>query len=393
MKHDLPAGREAAKRWWLHVAKSKERPQWQLEQWQQAIRWFLAWLEVCNQKGVDARSLPERLKDAVHHAGARRGLAYQTRKTYAGWLARYGVYAQTQERVMDESVGRDWLTHLVKNEQVAYATQKQALNALVFFYRDVCDRKEVNLQIRMRKTQRRQPVILDKEEVMRLIGKLEPHYRLPAMLQFGAGLRLKELTSIRIKDVDTSRGVLTIHAGKGDKDRLTIIPNCLKPTLDQQIREARKWWEIDRENNHPGVCLPGALARKMPKAGERWEWFWLFPADHLSRDPQSNIIRRHHLLPSVYAKAISRAAQAAEIPKRVTTHALRHAFATQLLQNGTDIRTLQDLLGHADVKTTEIYAHAVQIGNDKAIRSPLDQSHTMIHMLEHHKPSKSLEVS
>lgn len=373
LKKELPAGREAAKRWWLEVAKAKERPEWQLRQWQEAIRWFLNWLKLCEVAGGDPRSVPERLRDAVHHAGARRGLAYKTRQTYAAWMGRFGVFAGTQEKVMDEGVAREWLVHLVAKEQVAYATQKQALNALVFFYRDVCGREEVDLAVRLRKTPRREPTILSRDEVMALIGKLEPHYRTPALLQFGAGLRLSELVSLRIKDVDVERGVLTVHAGKGDKDRLTVVPNSLKDHLRERIAEARGLWTLDRENHAAGVFLPGALERKMPKAGLRWEWFWLFPAAQESRDPDTGIIRRHHIHPSPYAEAIAEAARAAGIAKRVTTHTLRHAFATQLLRGGADIRTLQELLGHADVKTTEIYAHAVDIGNDKGVRSPLDE--------------------
>jgi integron integrase len=216
-------------------------------------------------------------------------------------------------------------------------------------------------------------VILTKSELMGLIGKLEERYKTPALLQYGAGLRLKELVSLRIKDVDLERGVVTVHAGKGDKDRLTVVPNALKDALCSEIVRARGFWEEDRRNKAPGVALPGALARKMPRAGERWEWMWLFASDHLSTDPESGILRRHHMHPKVYAEAIRRAAGEAGIPKRVTTHALRHSFATDLLQGGTDIRTLQDLLGHSDVKTTEIYAHAAEIGNERGVRSPLDR--------------------
>jgi site-specific recombinase XerD len=192
------------------------------------------------------------------------------------------------------------------------------------------------------------------------------------LLQYGGGLRLQELVQLRIKDVDVERGVVAIHGGKGDKDRETIIPNCLKGALVAQIARARAFWEEDRANGEPGVALPGALARKFSKSGTKWAWMWIFPADHLSKDPESEIIRRHHLHPKVYGEAISRAAEKAGIAKRVTSHALRHAFATHLSQGGTDIRTLQELLGHADVKTTEIYAHAAKIGNDKGVRSPLD---------------------
>jgi integrase len=152
-----------------------------------------------------------------------------------------------------------------------------------------------------------------------------------------------------------------------------VVPNALKDALQFDITRARGFWEEDRRKGVPGVALPGALARKMPRAGERWEWMWLFASDHLSTDPESGIVRRHHLHPKVYAEAIRRAAAEAGIPKRVTTHALRHSFATDLLRGGTDIRTLQDLLGHSDVKTTEIYAHAAEIGNERGVRSPLDR--------------------
>jgi len=372
IERDLPAGRDATKRWWLEVAKTKDRPEWQLRQWTEAILWFLAWLEICKEAGGDARTLPERMKVAVHSAGARRGLALKTRQTYAGWVARFGAFAGTEKRAMDEMVGRDFLIHLVEKEKVAFSTQKQALNALVFFFRDVCGMAEVDLNVKLRKTGKRAHVVLSKTELMGLIGKIEKHYKTPALLQYGAGLRLTELVQLRIKDVDLDRGVVTVHQGKGDKDRETIIPNCLKEDLAKEIANARSCWEEDRKNGVPGVALPGALARKMPKAGAKWAWMWIFPADHLSKDPESGIIRRHHLHPKSYAEAIRRAAESARIAKRVTTHALRHAFATHLSQGGTDIRTLQDLLGHADVKTTETYVHAAEIGNGKGVRSPLD---------------------
>lgn len=178
---------------------------------------------------------------------------------------------------------------------------------------------------------------------------------------------------MRVQDVDVGRGTLTVRMGKGDKDRISVIPNVLKEALRGEISKAREYWAEDRRNDAPGIALPCALVRKMPRAGEKWAWMWLFPADHLSTDPESGILRRHHLHPGVYGEAIKRAGDEADIGKRVTTHALRHAFATHLLEGGTDIRTLQELLGHADVKTTEIYAHAAEIGNDRGVRSPLDR--------------------
>ena len=372
VQREMPPGRETMEAWWRECAKRKEQPAWRLRQWSEAISWYLGWLELCRKSGGTGKSIAERLKDAVHGAGARRGLALRTRQTYAGWVARFGAYAGTEPRVLDEGVAREWLSHLVDKEKVAFATQKQALNSLVFFYRDVCGREEVDMQVKLRQTPKRVHVVLSKAELMALVGKLEEIYKTPALLQYGGGLRLQELVQLRIKDVDVERGVVAIHGGKGDKDRETIIPNCLKGALVAQIARARAFWEEDRANGEPGVALPGALARKFSKSGTKWAWMWIFPADHLSKDPESEIIRRHHLHPKVYGEAISRAAEKAGIAKRVTSHALRHAFATHLSQGGTDIRTLQELLGHADVKTTEIYAHAAKIGNDKGVRSPLD---------------------
>ncbi len=372
VQRDLPPGRDAMELWWRECAKTKEQPAWRLRQWSEAITWYLGWLEICHKSGGTGKSIPERLKDAVYGAGARRGLALRTRQTYAAWVVRYGIYAGTESRVLDEGVARDWLSHLVDKEKVSFATQKQALNALVFFYRDVCGREEVDLQVKLRHTAKRAHVVLSKTELMALIGKLEEIYKTPALLQYGSGVRLQELVSLRIKDVDVERGVVTVHGGKGDKDRETIIPNCLKEALVEQIARARAFWEEDRANDVPGVALPGALGRKFSKSGKKWAWMWIFPMDHLSKDPESGMIRRHHLHPKTYGEAISRAAEKAGIGKRVTTHALRHAFATHFLDGGADIRTLQELLGHADVKTTEIYAHAAKIGNDKGVRSPLD---------------------
>lgn len=372
LRHGLAPGREAAKLWWNETTKAKERPEWQLRQWAEAVRWYLSWLEHCEVSGGDGRSVAERLKIAVHGAGARRGLALRTRQSYAGWVGRYGAFVDNVRGVMDLANAREFLSWLVTHEKVAFSTQKQALNALSFFFRAVCGLENPDLGVKLKKTAQRQPVVLNRRELMGLIDKLEDRYKTPALLQYGAGLRLKELVQLRIKDVDVTSGMVTVRAGKGDKDRVSVIPNCLKDSLVAEIARSREFWELDRLNGVPGVALPGALARKMPRAGAKWAWMWLFSSDHLSRDPLSGLMLRHHLQGKAYAEAIRRAAERAEIPKRVTSHALRHAFATDLLRSGTDIRTLQELLGHADVKTTEIYVHAAEIGNGKGVKSPLD---------------------
>ena len=352
---------------------AKPRHQWQLDQWAEAMRWFLGRLAACQDSGGSGLSLPERLRKVTYAVGAWRGLALRTRKTYAGWIMRFGKWAGSSERVMSESACWDWLTFLVEETRVSFATQKLALNAMVFFYRDVCGRESVELAVKMRKRQRRMPVVLSKKEIYRLIEKVEAAYVMPAKLQYGSGLRLRELVSLRVKDLDLERGMLTIRGGKGDKDRVTMVAESLRPLLVGQLAYARQLWEEDRRDNRPGVEMPGALERKFPKAGVSWNWMWLFPAKNLSLDPVTEIRRRHHLHSGVYGAAISRAAVNAKISKRVTSHALRHSFATHLLETGTDIRTLQELLGHEDVKTTEIYAHAAQVGNSRGVKSPLDE--------------------
>jgi len=207
--------------------------------------------------------------------------------------------------------------------------------------------------------------------------KMESRYGLVAQLQYGAGLRLSEVVSLRVKDVDPERGTVTVRQGKGDKDRITVLPRGLRCALAEQIERARLLWRQDREAGVPGVYLPGALARKFRAAAESFEWFWIFPANQLSTDPESGIRRRHHLHGKVYNEAIKRAAKAAGIEKRVTSHALRHSFATHLLESGTDLRTIQEILGHEDITTTEIYLH-VAVGpngigvNGLGVVSPLD---------------------
>ena len=238
-------------------------------------------------------------------------------------------------------------------------------------------------------------MVLSKGETQRLFEKIETpdgRYALAARLQYGAGLRLSELVRMRIKDVDLERGTVTVRCGKGDKDRVTVLPKSLREEVARQIESAREVWQKDREAGLAGVYIPGALARKFRRAAETFEWFWLFPARQTSVDPatcgcagaspatrgcagaspESGIRRRHHLHGQVYNEAIKRAAAAAGIEKRVTSHALRHSFATHLLENGTDLRTIQDLLGHEDISTTEIYLHVAIGANGLGVVSPLD---------------------
>ena len=368
----LDPGREAAVRFWREQVVAGERQDWQLRQWGEAMQWYLRWLEICEEHGREARSLPERLKLAAHSLGARRGLAYTTRKRYAGWLAQYGAWVGDARAVMDTERACGWLAHLVDERKMSYSSQKSALNALAFFFKDICGMEEVNLRVRLRKTERRIPVVLSREEVGRVIDRMDGIYQVAARLQYGSGLRVSELMRLRVKEIDWGRGQIHVRGGKGDKDRVTVLPLEVREDLAALRDPARALFDADRAEQLAGVKLPNALARKFPGADTRWEWFWLFPSEQLSHDPDCGTLRRHHLHAESYRSALRRAVAAAGIEKRVTPHVLRHSFATHLLESGTDIRTIQELLGHADVTTTEIYTHVAQGVGGTGVRSPLD---------------------
>jgi integron integrase len=377
LRHSLPAGRDAARAFWTDQVRRDgvEREDWQLTQWAEAIRWYLAWLEACELAGNDHRSLIERVRAACASAGARRGLARRTIQCYSGWAGRYAKFAGSGKKMMQIETASEFLQSVVSDEECAYSTQKQALNALAFFFKRVCDIDDPVFKVKLRKTGQRVPVVLSKAETRNLLGDMkenERRFALAAELQYGAGLRLSEVMGLRIKDIDLDRGTLTVRQGKGDKDRVTVLPKSLREALAFQIEKVRKVWESDRGEDQPGVYLPGALARKFRRAAKEFAWFWLFPAPKVSRDPESGITRRHHLHGGVYSKAIKRSTARVGIEKRVTSHALRHSFATDLLENGADLRTIQELLGHEDITTTEIYLHVAVGVNGLGVTSPLD---------------------
>ena len=248
-----------------------------------------------------------------------------------------------------------FLTWLADERQVASATHKQALSALLFLYTKVL---ETSLpwvqQIERPRVRRRLPVVLSREEVSAVLGGITGEFGLLARLLYGTGMRINEALQLRIKDVDFGHQALVVRAGKGGKDRVLMLPQALAQPLRAQIASSRQVWADDVAAGTAGVELPHALDRKYPRAGPSWPWFWLFPQDHHSTDPRSGVVRRHHLYDQTFQRAFKRAVQSAGIEKLATPHTLRHCFATHLLQAGKDIRTAQELLGHADVATTMI---------------------------------------
>lgn len=302
-----------------------------------------------------------------------RNLAWKSEKTYRAWCRRF--MAACGNKPMDELDRHDvrgWLSDLAVRERVSVATQAQALNAVVFFFREVLKRDPGDFSDFTRARRgRKVPEVLTPEECRRLFDAMDGTYRLMAQLMYGSGLRLTELLRLRVKDVDLDRLQLAIQFGKGNKSRLTMIPPKLEPALRAHRERLRELFKRDREANLPGVELPEALERKWPKAGEKFVWYWFWPSRSLMRDHRSGIIRRHHILDVTFQKAIRIAVEKAGFDKRVSPHTLRHSFATHLLEAGTGIRDVQDLLGHADISTTQIYLHTAK-HTGVGIRSPFD---------------------
>ncbi|MCB1103327.1 MAG: integron integrase [Cephaloticoccus sp.] len=300
------------------------------------------------------------------------GLLWRTEETYRGWAARFARFLAPRSpyAASKEDVG-DFLTALAVEQRAASSTQRQALNALVFLLQEALHRELGDLDFRRANPRKRVPTVLTRDECAALFVQLEGTTRLMAELMYGSGLRLMELLRLRVQDLDLERHRLQVRGGKGDKDRVTVLPGALVSRLREQLEWLRELHQSDREACLPGVWLPEGLARKWPKAGERWQWQWVFPSRETSVDPATGVRRRHHMVDSTFQNLIREAADRAGINKRVTPHVLRHSFATHLLEAGTDIRTVQELLGHQSVETTQIYTH-VMTKPGLGVRSPLD---------------------
>ncbi len=270
----------------------------------------------------------------------------------------------------DEEINA-FLTHLAVTEHVSASTQTQALSALLFLYRQVLGREVGELDLVRANKPRHLPVVLTREEVRRLLAGLEGDPRLVAALLYGSGLRLMEALRLRVCDLEPGRGELLVRSGKGGRDRVTMLPRSLQPALEAQLARGRALHERDLAAGWGRVELPGALARKYPKAPWEWRWQWVFPQQRRWRNRENGEEGRHHIHETIVQRAVTAAVRRAEIDKHATCHTLRHSFATHLLEGGYDIRTIQELLGHKDVRTTMIYAHVLNRGG-QGVRSPID---------------------
>jgi len=315
----------------------------------------------------------EKLLDRARRIMRRKHYAYRTEQRYLAWIRRFILFHNKRHPAhMGRLEIESFLTHLAVKENVAAATQNQALNALLFLYRTVLDRPiEFPLDSLRARRPKRVPTVLSKEEVARLLPCLPEPYRLIGKLLYGSGLRVSEAVRLRVKDLDFQQHHLAVRDGKGSHDRVTLLPDAIIPQLKEQLERARAIHRADLRLGLGAVHLPYALARKYPNAEREWVWQYVFPSPTLSLDPRQAVTRRHHLSASAVQKAVRSAARLCRLEKRVTCHTLRHSFATHLLEAGYDIRTVQDLLGHKDVKTTMIYTHVLQRG-PLAVRSPLD---------------------
>lgn len=315
------------------------------------------------------------LLDEVRARLRRLGMSIRTEEAYVGWIQRFVVAnGKRHPRSLGAPEVEAFLSDLAVRGQVAVSTQNQAMSALLFLYREVL---QLNLpwleNVRRAKRPKRLPVVLSRDEVASVLAQMDGDAWLMASLLYGAGLRLMECVRLRVKDVDFIRREITVRNGKGGKDRRTMLPATAVAALQDQLAQTRRTFERDLSAGFGEVWLPHALSRKYPQAAREWGWQYVFPASVRSVDPRSGDVHRHHIDETMLQRAVKRAVRAADIVKPASCHTLRHSFATHLLESGYDIRTIQELLGHKDVATTQIYTHVLNRGG-RGVLSPLDHA-------------------
>lgn len=354
---------------------------WQLQQAADAVRIYRYQYRAAGDDGADSPARDAYLSDAAMLGRFReiirlRHYARSTEKTYLHWTRRFLAYRRQVgapgECEPTAAEVKAFLSRLAMVEKVSASTQNQAFSALLLLFREVLrvDLEEMSQTVRARRGPKL-PTVLSVAEVQTLLNAVEPEYRLMVKLLYGSGMRLMELLRLRVKDLDFDAGLVIVRSGKGDKDRATLLPVSLHGQLREHLARIRQWHEADLAQGYGEAPLPGALARKYPRAGREWGWQYVFPANKIAVDPADGKVRRYHLHEKTLQAAIRRAVRAAGIVKHASAHTLRHSFATHLLTSGTDIREIQELLGHKSVETTMIYTHVVRELKTKA-RSPLD---------------------
>ena len=320
---------------------------------------------------IDKKTVKPKLLDQVRYAARVRHLSYRTEQAYVHWIRRFILFHKKRHPgEMDETHVSEFLTFLAVRKHVAASTQNQALSAVLFLYRDVLKRELGWVDnVERAKKPSRLPVVFSKKEVESILLRLEGAKWLMASLLYGSGLRLMECLRLRVKDVDFEYNQVVVRDGKGQKDRVTMLPASSREPLKRHLEKVRAVHQGDLKAGFGRVYLPYALQRKYPNADREWGWQYVFPATQRSREPRSGVVMRHHLHESALRRTVKGAIRAAGITKHGSCHTLRHSFATHLLENGYDIRTVQELLGHKDV-TTMIYTHVLNKGG-KVVKSPI----------------------
>ncbi len=323
--------------------------------------------------GVGGVPEPPRLLDRVRDKIRLRHYSIRTEQAYVDWIKRFILFhGKRHPETLGAAEVEAFLTHLAVERQVAAATQNLAKSSILFLYRDVLERDLPWLRnVERAQTPTRMPVVLAREEVAAVLGRLRGVHRLLGRLLYGTGMRIMEGVRLRVKDVDFARREILIRDGKGFKDRVTVLPRSVVRPLRAHLASVQRQHELDLADGFGEVWLPYALARKFPAADREWAWQYVFPADRRSSDPRTGIARRHHLSDQAFQRAMRQAVRDAGVVKLATPHTLRHSFATHLLESGYDIRTVQELLGHADVQTTMVYTHVLNRGG-RGVVSPLD---------------------
>jgi len=320
-------------------------------------------------KGGPGMKLLDQVRDVIR----KKHYSIRTEQSYVNWIKQFIIFHKKRHpKDMGESEISQYLSYLATDKNVASSTQNQALNALVFLYKHVLriDLGEFGHMERAKRPERL-PTVMTKTEVGRVLAAMSGIYGLMAKLIYGSGLRLMECVRLRVKDIDFERGQLIVRDGKGMKDRVTMLPEQLRPFLLEHLGQVKTIHEQDLRKGLGEVYLPFALERKYPSAGREWGWQYVFPSERLSEDPRGGKVRRHHIHESGLQRAVQKAARAAGLSKPISPHTFRHSFATHLLEAGYDIRTVQELLGHKDVSTTVIYTHVIEKGG-MGVQSPLD---------------------
>lgn len=317
---------------------------------------------------------PPKLLDQVRTSIRVKHFTLSTEKAYVAWIRRFILFHNKRHpKYMGEREIRQFISHLAVDTRISASTQTVALSALLFLYREVL-KKELPYVANIERARRskRLPVVFTRDEVQTVLAGLNGQQHLVASLLYGSGLRLMEAVRLRVKDIDFERRELLVRQGKGAKDRVTMLPLTLVPLLREQLKKVQVLHQADLKAGYGAVDLPFALEKKYPRAARDFNWQYAFPAFKRTRDPRSGAERRHHVLPDQVQRAVKSAIVSARLNRNGSCHSLRHSFATHLLEDGYDIRTVQELLGHKDVRTTMIYTHVLNRGG-RGVRSPLDQ--------------------